>query len=57
MGGNEELEEGNGLVKLKPYSLNEKTVEHLNLPCRLWRREGVINMKMASTFSSVASVC
>lgn len=31
MGGSGGLEEGNGLVKLKPYSLNEKTVEHLNL--------------------------
>lgn len=35
MGGNGGLEEGNGLVKLKPYSFNEKTVKHLNSPYRL----------------------
>lgn len=57
MGGNGGLEEGNGLVKLKPHSLNEKTVERLNLLYRLWRREGLINMKMASTFSSVSTAC
>lgn len=49
MGGNGGLEEGNGLVKLK---LNEKTVEHLNLLYRLWRREGLVNMKMASSVST-----